>query len=192
MRKATRFKNHKWKPTTLLVSILLLACIAVGGTLAFLIAQAGPVVNTFQPSKVTTAVEETLTGGTKTNVKIANTGDTEAYIRAAVVVTWKDEKGNVYGQVPVLNEDYTITFATNTGWTESADGFYYYTTPVAPDNETGILIANCSPKAEAPEGYSLDVMILGSGIQSVPAKVVTEAWSSGVSGVGPNGALTIE
>ena len=193
MRKVTHFNNRKWKPTTLLVSILLLACIAVGGTLAFLIAQAGPVVNTFQPSKVATEVEETLVGNTKTDVKIKNTGDTNAYIRAAVVVTWKDADGNVCGQAPVAGTDYNIVFATDTGWTKSADGFYYYTTPVVSKGETGILITSCSPVADkAPEGYSLDVMILGSGIQSVPTDVVTQVWGSGVSSVDNNDTLTIK
>ncbi|MBE5868585.1 MAG: hypothetical protein E7293_06445 [Lachnospiraceae bacterium] len=178
------------KSIALLFSLALLLFVSVGGTLAYLIDTTQPVGNTFTSSKVTTAVVETLDGQTKKNVSIQNTGDTTAYIRAAVVVNWKDVDGNVYGQVPVAGTDYTITYALGNGWKQGADGFYYYIRPVqsvaeAPsDCSTQVLINSCSPVADrAPSGYYLNMEILCSGIQSQPEKVVTELWSEGVSGV---------
>lgn len=186
------------KSITLLVFLLLIVCGAADGTLAFLTDTGERAENVFTPSVVTTSVEETLTGTTKTDVKIRNTGSTEAYIRVAVVVTWQDKDGNVYGEAPVAGTDYDITFNLNSGWKMSSDGFYYWTTPVKSAEEspndcsTGVLITSCSPKAIAPEGYYLNVEILGSGIQSKPAHVAASEWASGVSGVSDDGTLTIK
>lgn len=185
------------KYIALLVSLVLVLSAAIGGTLAWLIDKTDKVNNQFTPSEVTTKVEETFNGNVKSNVKIKNTGDTEAYIRAAVVVTWQDASGNISHKKPVAGADYNITFPGN-NWELAADGYYYYKLPVksVAEDETNcmteVLFTDCSPVAgRAPEGYFLTVEVLSSGIQSVPAKVVTEQWSSGVSGV--NGTtLTIK
>jgi len=185
-------KMHK-KSTALLVSLILLLCVTVGGTIAFIIDVTDPVTNIFTSSEVTTKVDESFDGEVKQNVRITNTGDTEAYIRAAVVVTWQDASGNVYGKAPVASEDYAIEYNLSEGWKLSPnDGFYYWTEPVAGVVEsngkkeytsTGALIKTCTPIADrAPAGYSLNVEIIGSGIQSKPHRVVLENWSSGVSG----------
>ena len=180
-KKANR-KNYKFM--VLLVSLVLILGVAVSGTVAFLIDSTTPVTNTFTPSEVTTSVTETRSGNVKSNVAIENTGDTTAYIRAAVVVTWQDEKGNVYGQSqPVAGTDYEISYNLSSGWKKASDGFYYWTKPVNKDAFTGELIASCSYKANAPEGYGLNVEILGSGIQAEPASVVVSEWDSGVSSV---------
>ena len=64
--------------------VVMLAC-TVGGTVAYLTTKTADVVNTFTPAKVTCAVDETFSGTTKTDVKIKNTGNTDAWIRATVV-----------------------------------------------------------------------------------------------------------
>lgn len=184
------------KSIALLISLILVLTVTVGGTLAFLIATSGPVENIFNPSKVTTSVDEEFEDNVKKNVSIKNTGDTTAYIRAEVVVTWQDGNGNVYGTVPVAGTDYKITYnldnQTNPEgkWILGSDGFYYWTNPVksveedAEDCNTGILITEAKPLEAAPaEGYTLCIEILGSGIQSLPTSVVTSEWSTGVSSV---------
>lgn len=211
-------KHHKrshrrsGKSAALLVSLLLILTVTVGGTIAFLMDSDGPLHNVFQPSKVTTKVEETVNGNTKSDVYIKNTGDTAAWIRAAVVITWQDKDSNVYGQAPKPCEtancdhancgcDYVITWniaeQTNPAgqWVLAADGFYYWNRPVAGGAYTGFLIEECKPLRELKVGdttYYLTVEILGSGIQSVPASVVTTEWSSGVSGVTDENVLTIK
>ena len=204
-------KPSRWnKSKAMLVSLLLIVGVAVGGTLAYIIEDAGPIKNTFTPSQVTTYVEETVSGNTKSNVKIQNTGDTTAYIRAAVVVTWQDEAGNILGEKPVAGTDYEITYDLDSEqgekrWIEGADGFYYWTSPVksydedADDCYTGVLIESCAAKNSKTIGtgkdavtYSLAVEIIGSGIQSVPTSVVTNEWSSGIGGVSDSGVLTIK
>ena len=104
--------KSKTKLITLLVSLLMIGAATINSTVAFLFTQDGPVVNEFNPSQVRTQVTETISGNVKSDVKIANTGDTTAWIRAAVVVTWQDAAGNVYGQMPT-DEDYTIVFEGN-------------------------------------------------------------------------------
>ena len=178
-------KTNRKAPVAL-VAILVLLCCAVAGTVAFLVTKTDSVVNTFTPSKVTTYVEEEFNGQTKSNVKIQNTGDIDAYIRVAVIVNWADASGNVYGEKPVEGTDYTISYnktvqADGGQWIECSDGYWYYTKPVAPSTEdnpqyTGVLIKSCEPAGQAPAGYALQVTILADGIQSKPDKVVNEVW----------------
>lgn len=185
-------RKYPWKGITLGAALLLLACLALGGTLAYLTDTDAPVENTFHPAKVTTSVVETTGNGVKSNVKIQNTGDIPAYIRAAVTVTWQDGSGNLWGSAPAAGEDYAITW-TLSGWERSSDGFYYYKTPVLPGGTTDVLFTACSPMPDrTPEGYQLAVEIMGSGIQSVPETVVMEYWDSGVSGVASDGTLTVK
>lgn len=173
-----RSRRRSGKSTALLVSLLLLLTVTVGGTIAFLMDSYGPLNNLFNSSQVTTKVEETLSGNTKKDVYIQNTGDTDAWIRAAVVVTWQDADGNVYGQAPVEGTNYDITWGT--GWETGDDGFYYWTSPVAAKTGvTGDLIETISPVGNPPaDGYYLTVEIIGSGIQNKPANVFNTKWAS--------------
>ena len=197
-----KLKKGTTKKAAVLLAAQVLAIVAVvGATVAFLVVKSDEIVNLFTPSEVTCKVEETLSGTIKSNVYIQNTGDTEAYIRAAVIVTWQDANGNVYGQKPVKDVDYTIVFATNTGWIEGTDGFYYYTKIVAPDDkdddtkadQTGVLIETCTSKETSPAiGYYLNVEIIASAIQSKPNAAIT-AWSNGVaSDENSSGTLTVQ
>ena len=127
------------KKLTVLVALLLLVTVSVGGTLAWLATQTAPVTNTFTPSHVTTAVDEKTEGGVKSDVKIQNTGDTSAYIRATYVVNWVDANGNIYAAQPVEDIDYTILL--NVGfesapWTKGTDdGYYYCNTAIDPGSD---------------------------------------------------------
>lgn len=180
-----RLYKRSGKSIALLVSLLLIIGVTIGGTIAYLIDRTDPVTNTFNPSEVTTSVEETRNGRTKSNVTIKNTGDTEAWIRAAVIMTWQDKDGNVYGQLPVAGKDYIIDYKlSEDGWVKGDDGFYYWTKPVKSVKEdpedclTGVLIESCAYSEGAPEGYYLTVEIIGSGIQSKPSSVFSEEWTN--------------
>lgn len=183
---------------TLLVSLLLVLGVAVGGTVAFLSTRTDSKVNTFTPSEVTCAVTETFENNVKSQVAVKNTGDTTAFIRAAINVTWmKDaEAGTKYNagdqtvsaKVPVKDTDYSITFAKNTNWIQGADGYYYYKLPVAPQGSTEVLIEECKllENASVPDGYHLSVEIVASAIQSAPDSVVQNMWHVTVE----NGKIT--
>lgn len=190
------------KTVTLMASLLVVLGLAVGGTVALLFDKTEPVVNTFTPAEVTTTVDETIGDGVKKDVQIKNTGDTEAWIRAAVVITWQDKDGNVWGVAPKAGTDYKITYQTVTdpttanGWVQGDDGFYYYTSPVAANGETNVLITSCQPvTGQAPDGYNLCVEILGSGIQSYPLNVFNTdsgwATSSGLTASGDQNSQSL-
>jgi len=163
--------KFKTKTKALLVSVLVIACLAGGATLAFLTSSTNQVTNEMTPGVVTTEVDETFVNNVKSKVSIKNTGNIRAFIRAEVVVTWKDEYGNVYGQKPVAGTDYTISYnisdsPSGAHWFEK-DGFYYWSNSVEPNATTGVLINSVSPVAgRTPAGYYLNVEILGSGIQA--------------------------
>lgn len=192
-------KNMK-KKALLTMSVVLLLLVAVGTTLAYIFTKTDPVVNTFTPSKVSCAVVENSgrpvsggiqnTGDKKSNVQIKNTGDTDAYIRVAVVVNWMSADGTrVWAKKPVEGEDYTMILDLDNGWSSVGD-YYYYSSAVAPcpheDGDehagcmTSVLISSCTPAAgRAPDGYYLSVEIIASAIQSngMGANSALEAWA---------------
>lgn len=171
----TNKSGFRWKRSgILLAAVIVLLAGAVGGTWAFLVAQSEPVQNNFTYAHVSCTVEETFDGTTKSNVRIQNTGDIPAYIRARIVVTWKDTSGNVSAAVPVKDTDYTITF-NGEKWTQQGD-YWYCKTAVNPNGFTPELITKCEKTGNAPKDYDLSVEILADAIQSEPASAVTEAW----------------
>lgn len=166
----------KTKKPVALVAILVLLCCTVAGTLAYLVTSTDPVTNTFTPASVSTEVNEDFDGITKRNVTIKNTGNIDAYIRAAVIINWADANGNV-SATPVKDGDYVIKYDSSNTWKKIGD-YWYYTKPVAADSLTEkALIESCTPVAgKAPEGYDLQVTILADGIQSEPLTAIKEAW----------------
>ena len=166
----------KTKKPVALVAILVLLCCTVAGTLAYLVTSTDPVTNTFTPASVSTEVNEDFDGITKRNVTIKNTGNIDAYIRAAVIINWADANGNV-SATPVKDGDYVIKYDSSNTWKKIGD-YWYYSKPVAADSLTEkALIESCTPVAgKAPEGYDLQVTILADGIQSEPLTAIKEAW----------------
>lgn len=188
------------KKFIVLTAVVLLLFVTVGSTLAYIFTKTEPVENTFNPSRVACAVVENgsatentddiLETGTKTDVKIKNTGDTDAYIRVAVVVNWMSADGTrVWATKPVAGDDYTIDLDLNNGWSPVGD-YYYYGSAVAPcthkDGDehagcmTSVLIRSCtSVPGRAPDGYYLSVEIVASAIQSkgMGANSAQEAWA---------------
>lgn len=187
------------RAVALLISLALLLTAAVGATVAFVIDRSQDVENIFTPSRVACQVAGTENGP----YTVKNIGDTTAYIRVAVVVNWKSQDGSVLAQKPG-DDDYAITYASNTGWTMGRDGFYYYTLPVdaiddtqtdgVDERLTGILIANVTKKVGNRVGsdgmqYSLSVELVASAIQTTSEAV--DAWSNGVASIDSNGNLIV-
>lgn len=164
------------RTAVLIMAVLLLLGAAVGSTVAFLITNTGPVENKFAYASVSCEVKEDFNGNTKKNVQITNTGSTDAYIRATYVVNWVDEQGNIAAAVPE-SYSYRLTKNPDSKWIEK-DGYFYYTSPVAPDASTqGSLLTCTVTYPENPE-YTLSVEILAEAIQSEPAEAVQQAWGA--------------
>lgn len=193
------------KKSIVLVALALLLAVAVGTTLAYIFTNTGPIQNTFKPSKVSCEVVEGFKDSVKSDVQIKNTGDTDAYIRVAVVITWKSADGTkVWAQKPIENTDYTIDWAYDdegnaTSWTPGDDGYYYYNASIAPQKSTGNLINEAKLKegCTAPVGtdntqYYLSIEIVASAIQAAPDNVVGDEWSNEkVIVSGSNGILEV-
>ena len=177
--------NRKKGILLLTAAVLILVC-GVGGTLAYLITQTAPVTNTFTPAQVTSQVIEKMDGTTKSDVKIENTGNVSAYIRAAIVITWKDKDGyTTMPTVPVQGQDYTLNINAN-DWSQS-DGYYYYNGIVAAGESTANLINSCVSTGTYTDGRKLCVEVIGSAIQAEPTTAVHDAW--GVT-VGSDGKIS--
>ena len=163
------------------VGMLLIIGTAVGGTLAYIFSKTPEAPNSFTPVLVSCSVEESFDGETKSDVKIKNTGDIAAFVRATFVVTWTNDSGEVHSASPIESTDYTVTLGSPK-WTKGSDGFYYYSNSVMPSEVTDIFISSISPSATAPNGYKLSVQIVATAIQSEPAEAVNEAWGATVQG----------
>lgn len=170
---------HIKKSVSLLVALVLMIVVGTGTTLAYIVDMKGPISNLFLPAEVACAVVANEDDEIS-NIVIKNIGNTDAYIRAAVIVTWKDDttNRNVYGKQPVENTDYTIKINTDDSSWELEDGFYYWTEPVGVNNFTDPLIESCTQKAEAPaSGYSLSIEIVAEAIQADPFISAEAAWA---------------
>lgn len=119
----------------ILLSVLLVAVVAVGGTLAYLMASDSPLLNTFALAEVETEIKEPETDtATNKTASVENTGESPVYVRARVVISG--------GDADVLEEQNLITFTYNEeAWQNGGDGFYYY---------KGILPANSGEASETP------------------------------------------
>ena len=159
----------------LLLSLALLLTATVGATLAYVITKTDLLTNLFLPSKVACEVVEQPEGP----FTVKNTGDTDAYVRIAVVATWKGTDDTVYAQAPILGADYTLELDSR--WVAGSDGFYYYTAKLGENGSTSGITAAESENSSPPDGYTLSVEILASAIQATPDAV--QAWSNGVAEV---------
>lgn len=172
----------------LLVGVILLA--GTAGTLAWLLVT-GVLVNQFGIGSVTPSVQETLNGKVKSDVKAKNTGTAPAYIRAAVDIYWQDQDGarlwDEPKEEPKGEADYEIAWSVADAsgansaynWVKASDGFYYWTSPVAPGAETGVLI-NRVTELKATEGRNLVVDISTQAVQATPDEAVRDAWGCSV------------
>lgn len=181
-------RKGKKKLAIVLVSLLAACTVAATGTIAYLTTATNPVVNTFSPTDTVISIPEEFTGSVKKDVKVYNDktqSSVDVFIRAQVVICWKDSSGNVYSQLPVADTHYTIDWGNDettilgSDWVKGADGYYYYTKAVAPGDSTTNLIDECKVIAPAPEeGYTLSVEIIASAIQAQPDTAVETAWAN--------------
>jgi hypothetical protein len=179
------------KKIILLISIVLLAFSVVGTSLAFIFMETLGIQNGFDSAKVSCAVVEKgidpaengkINVSIKEDVQIKNTGDTQAYIRVSIVITWKNADGTkVYAAKPLENADYKIEFSQNTEWDLGSDGYYYFASPVNASETTDVLITSVEQLRDGPIGsdasqYYLSVEIFASALQSTPESVVVDEW----------------
>lgn len=163
----------------LILSLLLIAVAAIGGTMAYLTAKTPQVVNTFTPAEVTTDITEKFDRKVKKNVNVTNTGDIDAYIRVKLVTYRVNGDGN-----PIGGASEIPSFEPGENWFEYG-GYYYYTLPVAPGKspecdligDEGIELKDYAVENSTdPDGGKQVIEVMAEAIQSEPAEAVGEAW----------------
>lgn len=176
------FNGSGGRKTALILSLCLIFALAVGTTVALLVAHTNAVTNTFTAAKSKITIEEKTDNGIKSEIYVKNEGTATSYVRVKLVCNWVDKDGNV-SATPV-----PAPTITNSDWFVK-DGIYYYKMPVAPNDQTSNLLdGNPITQPEgAPDGYHLEVTVLAESIQAAPSTAVEGAWK--VVKV-DNGALT--
>lgn len=173
-----RRKRRSKKTGMLFLSLLLVATMMVGGTVAWLSTKSAPITNTFLPSHVSCSVAEEFNGTTKSNVNVTNTGDIDAYIRVKLVTYRVNDEGDHIGGTAKIPP-----FTPGNGWVENGD-YYYYTKPVAPGTKPAdALISSITltdPYDDADGGKPvIEVMaeaIQANGVADDGKKAVVKAW----------------
>lgn len=176
----------------LLLALALLTGLSVRASVAYLADRTAEKKNEFTYGRVTSSVNETFEeefgDPVKRNVSLRNTGNTPAYLRALLVVTWKDENGVVFSTLPVEDVDYEIDMTLAKHWILKDEGFgsyIYYRYPVDPGESTPELIdmVRQNTYATVPENgkYKLSFEIVVDAVQAYPADAVKEAWNVDVN-----------
>ena len=185
MKRAKHSMGFRGKSLTLIISLVALCAVAVGGTLAWLFDSSGKLENKFYIPDAEIDITEEFDGSEKTDVGVANTGETEVYVRVMLVETWRNSGDQVVAKPEGAVVNYDLG---SSDWIKGSDGYYYYTKPLAVGATTPNLIdrATCT----VPKGAALlDLEVVAQGIQSTPKDAVEEAWS--VVTVSADGNLSI-
>lgn len=123
------------------------------------------------------------------DVTVSNDHDYPVYVRVSIIVTWKNQAGNVYCEKPTLGTDYTLTRNT-TDWTMHSDSngywYYYYNQAVEKGGKTSPLIGAdqaLTQISQAPVGYTMHVEILTETIQAIGFTTPTTIGDSSTTAV---------
>lgn len=179
--------RRRGRATAMLLATVMLFALAVGGTIAWLIDKDSPLVNTFDPSKVTCEVQEKFDGKVKSDVNVKNTGDIYAFIRVKLVTYRTNDQGQHIGGTAALPQ-----FTLGANWVEY-NGYYYYTLPVAPNAKPATNLISSITLTDSytdADGGKQAVDVMAEAIQSVPEDAVKAAWGSGFS-IGSDGSLIV-
>ena len=153
------------------VLIVAIAAVVIVSAVVFAayIMHAGELKNIFTPADSDKPeIKETFKDNIKNNVyfQVEDKGYT-VYVRAKLVITWKDEDGVIYFANPEKDTDYELDLNLTDGWVYGEDdGYYYYTIPVDSGKTTGVLINSCTQLQTPYDGYTLSVEVIAQTIQA--------------------------
>ena len=155
-------KTMKMKSILLLALVAVLLLGTVGGTVAYLVTATGPVENVFIPAEYDTEIDEKFEGTAKSEITVINKGQVNVYVRVAIVGYYVDD---TTGKIVASWDGSQVS--CNDGWTEGADGFYYYNGIVPPGQPTSNLLKNpISVDTESHSGAHLVVTVMHQSIQA--------------------------
>lgn len=173
------FPPWRWdRQQRILAAAVLMTLLAAVVTGRLLGAEPAMEENRFRYEGSGSRIQEEFDGVRRANVAITNTGETDAFFRAAVIITWRDGDGNLCRESPAEGTDYEIVYGS--GWVLSG-GYYYWRGPVSPGESTGNLIESCTPLRDKSSGdgvYTLSVEVLADAVQCAPDSAAAKAWGS--------------
>lgn len=180
------FNGSGGRKTALILSLCLIFALAVGTTVALLVAHTNAVTNTFKAAESGTHVDVEDSGNEKTGIFVKNEGTATSYVRVKLVMNWVSKDGKTISAAPVkIDVEYD-----KDKWFLGTDGIYYYKTPVGPKDSGNNTTANLlkdpitEPTDGKPDGCHLEVTVLAESIQAAPSKAVTDSWHVGVDSNG--------
>lgn len=169
-------KSHNGKRSlAVLIALVLIICVAVGGTIAYIVTQTNSVENKFTPADVEIKIHETFNGTDKSSITVENVNDAKnvpCYIRVKLVSNTQDDNDNVTGSATVGD------FRLNDKWFDGGDGCYYYKDVVNVGTSTANLLADGST-ITLTNGQVVEV--LAEGIQATPKDAVIAAWGEAIA-----------
>lgn len=152
------------------MSLALVLGLTVGMTIAFVLTNTEALENTFVPAVVEISTQENYDSDANaySSFTVVNSGSNiPVYIRVAVVANWRNTGGNVCGG----EHDAAIpTITPGTDWVLEADGYYYYTKPVAVGAATGNLLDGPLTMGTDADGCQTQFFFLASAIQAQGVK----------------------
>ena len=182
-------KFRSKKSFILLISLAFVLLVGVSGTIAYLVATSGPVVNIFTSSGVPITVTDKVENNIKENLVITNNGNVSAYIRVALVANWVDASDNIVA--PVSLSSITASYFGD-NWVKNGN-YFYYKLPVAAGNTVPNTFIFDATSLTKPDGADhLEMTILAQAVQSDgyaadgTTKAVVDAWGVDPSTLGTN------
>lgn len=168
-------RSHNGKRSlAALIALVLIICVAVGGTIAYIVTQTDKVENKFTPADVKIEIHETFENNVKSSITVQNVNDAKnvpCYIRVKLVSNMQED-GNVIGSAAIN------AFELNNTWFKGNDGCYYYKNVVNVGASTANLLAN-GEKITLTTGQVVEV--LAEGIQATPIDAVKAAWGDDIA-----------
>ena len=168
-------RSHNGKRSlAALIALVLIICVAVGGTIAYIVTQTDKVENKFTPADVKIEIHETFENNIKSSITVQNVNDAKnvpCYIRVKLVSNMQED-GKVTGSAAIN------AFELNDKWFKGNDGCYYYKDVVNVGASTENLLAAGEKITLANDQV---VEVLAEGIQATPIDAVKAAWGDAIA-----------
>lgn len=170
----------KKKSLMIVLALSLTTLFAVGTTVSYFADEAG-LANTITMGDVEIEIAEEIVVNGKDMVGATNTGKNPAWVRLFVGLPKGLGGNDIYETTPFTDGDIKNPDTNGGGWTWSpgADGYYYYSDPVAP-GETAYLFSSIKKINEVVEGNlpsNIDIVIYAEAVQATYANTAEEAFS---------------
>ncbi|MBO5976025.1 MAG: hypothetical protein J6P94_02455 [Oscillospiraceae bacterium] len=173
-------KKLSRKALILIISLVLVFCAAVGGTIAFMLINTDSIENNFIPAKVVVSVNEDTTENTKYNISFTVQDGEDAipaYVRATLATYWTDTiDGATVKIAQPVGASAPHGSLLNNGWFLVGD-IYYYEEAIEPGKSTPVLMDTIT--VTLPDGSTAQchIDVHAEAIQAAPAEAVEDAWT---------------